>query len=721
MGSGEKKHSDDDEKPAKSKYGKSRPHDPTFNGPIKKRGCTDVICCLIFLAFLGGQGFIAYIAFTTGDPQTIIYATDYKGQICGSTPEVANLTSLFYFDWLACFSYATLANLRCPTPQVCVKTCPSETYSIYTRYAVQIATGLYDRVDWNDFVCDYGVDPEYEVTHNGHTITSLLAEDICAAYYVESESQYNRCLPSFMDVSNMTEIPSTTPNNRNITEENMEVFASFINYLQQSEQIQSVVDDFRSTWPYIVAALCIVVLVSFFFIVLMRWITDVIVLGSILALFGLLAWGMYYCYDTWLCYRDTEDACYSMPIEDPFGLFSYLQSENTWLAFAIILTIIAGILLLLCLVLCNRFRLAARMLNEASDAVGMMMTTLLWPIVPFVLLFGWVAFWAFIAVYLASAGEAVYKVTNALEDSLVQNNSTCHPETFNISLHYPAICVFESYGLPSYTIYLQIYSFVGLWWMLNFIIALGEVTLAGAFASYYWAFTKPGDIPSLPVLSAFWRALRYHTGSMALGALIITIVQLIRALLELIEERVKDAEGGITKFIFCCCKCFFWCLENFLRFINKNAYIEIAVYGRNFCSSAKSAFELLMRNILRVSVLNGVTGFMLFLLKSCIVVGISVGAFYFFQLQVTSSTGDAFYVVPNINNIWVPIAAIAIISFFITSFFFGVYDMAVDTIFLCFLEDLERNDGSPEKPYYMSKSIMDLVGKHNKKQKHKEE
>jgi hypothetical protein len=29
--------------------------------------------------------------------------------------------------------------------------------------------------------------------------------------------------------------------------------------------------------------------------------------------------------------------------------------------------------------------------------------------------------------------------------------------------------------------------------------------------------------------------------------------------------------------------------------------------------------------------------------------------------------------------------------------------MAVDTLFLCFLEDLERNDGTPERPYYMSK------------------
>ena len=39
--------------------------------------------------------------------------------------------------------------------------------------------------------------------------------------------------------------------------------------------------------------------------------------------------------------------------------------------------------------------------------------------------------------------------------------------------------------------------------------------------------------------------------------------------------------------------------------------------------------------------------------------------------------------------------------------------MAVDTLFLCFLEDLERNDGQ-DKPYYMSKSLKKILGKMEK-------
>ncbi|GCC43816.1 hypothetical protein chiPu_0027719, partial [Chiloscyllium punctatum] len=45
--------------------------------------------------------------------------------------------------------------------------------------------------------------------------------------------------------------------------------------------------------------------------------------------------------------------------------------------------------------------------------------------------------------------------------------------------------------------------------------------------------------------------------------------------------------------------CCFWCLEKFIKFLNRNAYIMIAVYGKNFCVSAKNAFKLLMRNVVR--------------------------------------------------------------------------------------------------------------------------
>ena len=79
--------------------------------------------------------------------------------------------------------------------------------------------------------------------------------------------------------------------------------------------------------------------------------------------------------------------------------------------------------------------------------------------------------------------------------------------------------------------------------MLNFIIALGQCALAGAFASWYWTMDKKNNLPTTPLLSSFWRTLRYHVGSLAFGSLIIAIIQMIRAGLEYLEYKLKGGGG----------------------------------------------------------------------------------------------------------------------------------------------------------------------------------
>ena len=52
-----------------------------FRGPIDKRGCTDVLCLLLLLAFLGGWIFVAYMAFQHGNPEVLIYPSNSNGQV----------------------------------------------------------------------------------------------------------------------------------------------------------------------------------------------------------------------------------------------------------------------------------------------------------------------------------------------------------------------------------------------------------------------------------------------------------------------------------------------------------------------------------------------------------------------------------------------------------------------------------------------------------------
>uniref|UniRef100_A0AAQ4PKY6 Choline transporter-like protein n=1 Tax=Gasterosteus aculeatus aculeatus TaxID=481459 RepID=A0AAQ4PKY6_GASAC len=387
----------------------------------------------------------------------------------------------------------------------------------------------------------------------------------------------------------------------------------------------------------------------------------------------------------------------------------YLQLTQTW----IILRKSVSSILLMLIFLRRRVRVAIAMLREASKAIGHITSTLFFPVITFLLLTVCFFYWAVTAVYLASSGEAVYKVMSP-EVSCLHANSTCHPETFNRSnisksaLCLGSQCLFAFYGGETayhrYLFLLQLSNLLVFLWLVNFNLALEQCTLAGTFASYYWARRKPQDIPPCPLLLSFSRAIRYHTGSLAFGALILSVAQLVRILLEYLEQKLRGADNSLSRFILRCLQCCFWCLEKVIRYMNHNAYIMVAIYGKNFCTSAREAFFLLMRNVVRVAVLDRVTDFLLFMGKVLIAGGVGAIAYLFLTRKIPVIQEEA----PNLNYYWVPLLTVVIGSYLIAHGFFSVYAMCVDTLFLCFCDDLERHDGSSEKPFLMSPDCIDF-------------
>lgn len=57
------------------------------------------------------------------------------------------------------------------------------------------------------------------------------------------------------------------------------------------------------------------------------------------------------------------------------------------------------------------------------------------------------------------------------------------------------------------------------------------------------------------------------------------------------------------------------------------------------------------------------------------------------------------------SYIWVPVAVSIIFSYLIADCVLSVFEITVDTIFICYCEDLDKNDGV-ESPYYMSRSLL---------------
>ena len=224
--------------------------------------------------------------------------------------------------------------------------------------------------------------------------------------------------------------------------------------------------------------------------------------------------------------------------------------------------------------------------------------------------------------------------------------------------------------------------------------------LAGVYARYYWDRERVG-IPCSTLLKSFTRAFIFHLGTIAFGSLIIAIVKVLRVLLEYLEKKVKDKTGKIARCLFCCCRCCLFCLDKFLKFLNRNAYIVTAIYGTGFITSARRAFKIIVSNPLRLLVIDKVCDFLIFLGKICITAGIGILAFFFFTRRITKA--DDY--VPQLHYYFVPLLLIIIGTYIIATCFFSVYSMAVDTLFICALEDIRLHEKNPSHQIMMPKGL----------------
>uniref|UniRef100_A0A8C7KJN6 Choline transporter-like protein n=1 Tax=Oncorhynchus kisutch TaxID=8019 RepID=A0A8C7KJN6_ONCKI len=615
------------------------------------RSCTDLICCILFLAVIAGYMVMGVLAWLFGDPRHVLFPRNSTGMFCGVGMN-RDQPRMIYVDILKCATTtkvmaAALGGTQCPTTQVRLK--------LY----------LYDHI----------LPVPVRLTRLFAVVWWLLWTVACQP--TNTNASQSECLACPYHASAA-----------------LQQFAACC----------------------VCSGLTLALLVSVVFLLLLRYLA--IVLVWILMVGLLVVGGIWHCYSEYYHFSTSKLKFGDLSFNTNISV--YLQVKETWLAFLIILCVWESILILVLSCLRRRLSVAVALMEESSRVVGYLMSTLLYPLFTFVLLVVCVAYWGMTSLYLVTSGAPLYRVVSLSDPSvdkcsLINGSETCKPQTFNSSAYpyCPSVrCIFFKYddtGLfQQNLVYLQVFNIFAFLWCVNFVIALGQCTLAGTFASYYWAFSKPTEISPFALSQCFIRTLQYHVGSLAFGALLLTCFQLVRLVLEYLNHKTRG-KSACGRFLFNCLRCCFWCLEYFLKILNRNAYIMIAIYGESFCVSAKNAYSLLMRHIGRVVLLDRVTDMLIFFGKLLVVAIVGVLAFFFFSGQIRLP-GDTFQA-EMLNYYWVPILTVMAGAYLIAQGFFSVYSMCVDTLFLCFLEDLERNDGTMQKPYYMSRNLMRILRK----------
>ncbi|KDR75905.1 hypothetical protein GALMADRAFT_248683 [Galerina marginata CBS 339.88] len=126
---------------------------------------------------------------------------------------------------------------------------------------------------------------------------------------------------------------------------------------------------------------------------------------------------------------------------------------------------------------------------------------------------------------------------------------------------------------------------------------IGNVSLAtlagGPYGSwYYFGPRSLGEMPKHPTISAFGRASTTSLGSIAFGSLIVTILDLLRLILQAAQNNANADGHPIEACLACCAACFVGILQSMVEYFNRYAYIEIALYGKPYIAAAKDTFRL---------------------------------------------------------------------------------------------------------------------------------
>ncbi|CAL7943385.1 unnamed protein product [Xylocopa violacea] len=448
--------------------------------------------------------------------------------------------------------------------------------------------------------------------------------------------------------------------NRCMPKEISDTSNSFIRKFGLDNFYQEVSRDLSVAWRELVYLLLIALAISLAILIAFRfildWIVYIVLIGVNVACIG----GSVYLWLAWYKEKKGVDT-HEIPEED--------SSQTSYMVYAIILTVVTVITLLIVLVMRKRIALVMQLFKEAGRAVGAMPLLLLQPIYTYLLIGLTVVAWVYCMLWIESAGNIYMNRKN------------------HVHFRKDAIVIAARW-------YNLFFFFV----TCEFLLGCQHMVVALAVARWFFTSSSNGHKKhvSLPIARGFGYLVLYHLGTVAFGALIIGTVRLIRAVISFVQNRLKNYDNDCVRGILWCCQCCLCCFECALKFLTRNAYIETAIYGCNFCTGGKKAFQALSSNILRVAAINSVGDFVLFLGKVLVVTLTVVSGIYLMQKK------------EGLQYPWVPIALAGVFAFLVAHCFISIYEMIIDTIFICFCEDYEKNDGI-SRPYYMSRKLMEFV------------
>ncbi|XP_034399551.1 choline transporter-like protein 1 isoform X1 [Cyclopterus lumpus] len=610
--------------------------------PLEDRSCTDLPWFLLFTVFCVGMGSICSFTIVTGGAARLVFGYDSYGNTCGQRNERiegVQLSGLDHTDRKFVFFLdpcnVDIVQRKIKSMALCVSLCPTEELKTYQ--------------DLKRFAMLNG--------------SELCSYDMAGHKYPDLPERVSKCpkLP----------VPPSKPLpvfNR-CTPVDISCYAKFaeavVTFVGDNSVLHRLIAGVAAS-KEIIIGLCVLALVlSMILMVIIRYISAVLVwiLTSLVVLGSLAGTSV-----LWWLYIDHRLYGNSTTNKVQEDVELSRDSGQALLVYAGAATVFTIILLLLMLFMRKRVALTIALFHVAGKVFIHLPLLTLQPFVTFLALLLFWIYWILVLLFLGTSGNPV------------QNEETGLTE----------------FRLTGPLQYLTWYHAVGLVWITEFILACQQMTVAGAVVTYYFTRDK-NRLPVTPILSSVLRLVRYHLGTVAKGAFIITLVKIPRLFLMYIHNQLKGKENACSRCLLKTCICCLWCLEKCLNYLNQNAYAATAINSTSFCTSARDAFVILVENALRVATINAVGDFVLFLGKILIVTTTAFAGVLLLNYQRDYAE-------------WLlPLIIVCLFSFLVAHCFLSIFEIVVDVLFLCFAIDTKYNDGTPGKEFFMEKALMEFV------------
>jgi hypothetical protein len=622
-----------------------------------RQGCTDVACLLAFLAFLALMAWLTHWAYVRGDVQKLHRGIDWAGEVCGYGPTVSAKPYLYwcgngsYTDILQGQGNKSALLMRIPTGlnmemPICVEACPQGSEEVVCPSVAHVTRTV------------TGERPEIVMT------TVIEREMKGQASYATKARAGAFCLP---------DLAMADDGDDGGTSEKAALSALQVEIRKWLDKgwASIIVVSFghlAGDVPNIVPLLCVICgatfLLSFVYLLMLRWLAKLTIylIISLTALtFFLIA------------------ASFIVTAHDLTGhqhlspLFEYTRSHRV----AVIVSDVAGIVFFLLgvsvAILASRMHDTVEMIcgcvEEACECIFDMPTLLLEPVVAGALKLAVLCGLLFGLAHLVSAGEVE-------SDELSVGDTAVRGINRHLTLS------------EEMRIYLRLYAF-GIFWIVEVCDACQQFTVSYATVLWYY---KPigadGDkkSPWFPITRGFFNAVFFHLGTLAMGALLIAVVRAMQVVLWPAQKAARRGEGKNPS-CECLVTCLTFCLDCFkksLEFINKMAYVDVAVHSSSFCHATTKVHGFITSDAPVIAMLNSWTWVVQ---VACVLSISSMGGFGTYALVRNVGRWSDPHSEHSVSEPALLSILAGVFCFVVSSTFMWIFDQCMDTLLYVFAEN----------------------------------